>query len=72
MIPDVRHEALIEETAAFRREHAATFGFDLAAIYRDLKEAERLSGRTYSVRRPRRLPACPAETGVPAGARPDG
>ncbi|MGC1276439.1 MAG: hypothetical protein WBC44_22275 [Planctomycetaceae bacterium] len=55
MIPDVKHDDIIEEIQAFRREHAARFGFEIDAIFRDLKESERLSGRTYTRRSPRRL-----------------
>lgn len=44
--------------AAVRRtrdEHLAKFNYDLDAIYRDLKEREKSSGRTYI-----RLPARPS------------
>lgn len=60
MIPDVTHKAIIEEIQHFRREHAAKFGYDPEAIFRDLKEAERLSGRTYVQRPPRRIAESPA------------
>jgi hypothetical protein len=33
MIPDVKHDAIIEEIQSFRREHAERFGDDLEAIY---------------------------------------
>lgn len=55
MIPDVKHDAIIEEIQSFRREHAAQFDYDLDAIFSDLKDCERLSGRTYTHRSPRRL-----------------
>ena len=55
MIPDIKHDDIIEEIQSFRREHATRFGFAVDAIYRDLKESERLSGRTYTERQPRRL-----------------
>lgn len=35
------------EVRRIRTEHAARFHFDLQAIYRDLKEKEKNSGRTY-------------------------
>lgn len=46
---------MVDEVRKVRAEHAARFGFDLEAIYRDLKEKERTSGRAYVRYPPRRI-----------------
>jgi hypothetical protein len=38
-------DMIVEETRKIREEHAAKFGFDLKAIYEDLKEQEKQSSR---------------------------
>jgi hypothetical protein len=38
-------DTIVEETRRIREEHAARFNYDLEAIYRDLKEEEKKSGR---------------------------
>ena len=38
-------DRIVEETRKTREEHAAKFNYDLEAIYRDLKEQEKRSGR---------------------------
>jgi hypothetical protein len=49
--------SLVDEIRAEREAYAARFNYDLWAIYRDLKEQERKSGRTYlSLVAKRRLP----------------
>jgi hypothetical protein len=40
-------DPIVAEVRKTRGEHAARFHYDLEAIYRDLKEKERNSGRTY-------------------------
>ncbi len=40
-------DPIVEEVRRVREEYAARFNYDLDAIYRDLKEQEKLSGRTY-------------------------
>jgi len=55
-------DPIVAEIRKTRAEHAARFGYDLDAIYRDLKEKEKNSGRAY-VRYPPRT--CP-----PSVARP--
>lgn len=40
-------DPIVEEVRRIRDAHAARFGYDLDAIFRDIKEQERLSGRTY-------------------------
>ena len=49
-------DPIVAEVRKTRGEHAAKFHYDLEAIYRDLKERERDSGRTY-VRYPPRVSA---------------
>jgi hypothetical protein len=49
-------DPIVEETRKVREEHAARFDFDLEAIYRDLKEQEKLekqSGREVVSLRPK-------------------
>jgi hypothetical protein len=38
-------DPIVEEVRRIREEHAARFGYDLRAIYDDLKQTERRSGR---------------------------
>ena len=40
-------DPIVEEVRAFRAAHAAKFGYDLDAIFQDLKRCERESGRRY-------------------------
>jgi hypothetical protein len=48
-------DPIVEEVRKIREEHAARFGYDLKAIYDDLKETERRSGRKIVSLPPRRL-----------------
>ncbi len=59
----MKDDPIVAEIWRIRSEHAAKFNYDLDAIYRDLKERERNSGRTY-VR-------FPARTCTPVGANKD-
>ncbi len=47
-------DPIVAEVRKVRDRHAAKFNYDLDAIYRDLKEKEKGSGRSY-VRYPARL-----------------
>ncbi len=38
-------DTIVEEVRKAREAHAAHFGYDLKAIYNDLKESEKRSGR---------------------------
>jgi hypothetical protein len=38
-------DSIVEEVRKIRDEHAAKFHYDLALIYKDLKQQEKLSGR---------------------------
>jgi hypothetical protein len=40
-------DPIVAEVRKTRAQHAAKFHYDLEAIYRDLKEKERASGRKY-------------------------
>lgn len=48
------NDPIVAAVRQIRAEHAAKFHYDLQAIYRDLKEKEKNSGRTY-VRYPPRI-----------------
>lgn len=48
-------DPIVEEVRRIREEHAARFGYDLKAIYDDLKETERQSGRKIVSLSPKRL-----------------
>lgn len=47
-------DTIVDEVRRVREQYAARFGFDLDAIYRDLKERERRGEFTVVYRRPRR------------------
>ena len=47
-------DPIVEEIRRIRREHAEKFNFDLDAIFEDLKEAQRKSGRKAVALEPRR------------------
>jgi hypothetical protein len=54
-------DTIVEETRRMREEHAARFNYDLEAIYRDLKEEEKKSGREV-VTLPSKQPLQEAQT----------
>ena len=41
------NDPIVAEVRATRDRLAAKFGYDLSAIYRDIKEQERASGRAF-------------------------
>ena len=41
------NDPIVDEIRRVRDEYAARFNYDLDAIYRDLKEQEKKSGRTF-------------------------
>jgi hypothetical protein len=57
-------DPIVAEIRKIREEHAARFNYDLQAIFRDLKEQEAKSGRTF-----RSYPARRAEPVEAVGAR---
>lgn len=59
----MQDDPIVSEVRQVRQEHAARFGFDLDAIFQDLKEQERRSGATFV-----RFPARHLES-VERGAR---
>jgi hypothetical protein len=53
-------DLIVEEIRRIRQEHARKFNFDLDAIFNDLKEKQRKSGRktvTLAPRPPRPVPS---------------
>jgi hypothetical protein len=48
-------DPIVEEVRLARDAHAAKFNYDLQAIYRDLKEQEKQSGRTFVSYPPKRI-----------------
>jgi hypothetical protein len=55
------NDPIIAEVRAARDEHAARFGYDLKAIFRDIKARQQASGREFV-----RYPSRPAVTTVTA------
>ena len=49
-------DPIVEEVRRARDEYAARFNHDLKAIYADLKERERASGRRHVRFEPKRIP----------------
>jgi hypothetical protein len=47
-------DSVVQEVRAIREAYAKRFGYDLKAIYRDLKAKEQASGRQYVSFPPRR------------------
>jgi hypothetical protein len=48
-------DPIVAEVRKIRDEHAAQFGYDLRAIYCDIKEQEQKSGRRFVSYPPRRV-----------------
>jgi hypothetical protein len=48
-------DPIVDEVRRVRNEHAARFNYDLKAIYQDLKQEEKVSGRRYVRFEPARL-----------------
>jgi hypothetical protein len=49
------NDPIVDEIRKIRDIHAARFNYDLDAIYRDIKEQENKSGRTYVYFPPRKV-----------------
>ena len=58
-------DPIVAEVRKIRDRHAAKFNYDLDAIFRDLKEKEKTSGRAYVSFPPRRSQSKAAVTVVP-------
>jgi hypothetical protein len=56
------NDPIVAEVREVRERHAAQFNYDLDAIYRDLKEREKTSGRSYVHYAPRHCPSRPIGT----------
>lgn len=54
-MPKRTTDPIVAEIRAEREEHAARFGYDVQAIFDDIRAREKTSGRTY-VRYPPRRP----------------
>lgn len=53
-------DPIVAEVRATRDKHAAQFGYDLDAIFRDIREKQKASGReyvTFPPRKPKHKPA---------------
>jgi len=48
------NDPIVEEIRKYREQYAAKFGYDLAAICRDLRERQRACGREVVSRPPKR------------------
>ena len=57
-------DPIVDEVRKARAEHAAKFNYDLDAIFRDLEEKERASGRKYVRYQPRPVPVRDSEVAV--------
>jgi hypothetical protein len=51
----MHEDPIVAEVRRIREEHSARFGHDLDAIFRDIQERQRTSGRTYVSFPPRRI-----------------
>ncbi|GJD21051.1 hypothetical protein RIVM261_060070 [Rivularia sp. IAM M-261] len=51
----MKEDPIIEEIRQVREAHAAKFNYDLWAIYKDIKEYEKTSKRTYVSYPPKRI-----------------
>ena len=64
----MRNDPIVEEVRRIRDAHAAKFGYDLDAIFRDLKAKEKASGRQF-VRYPPRLTKTPQKAAAAQNPR---
>jgi hypothetical protein len=64
------NDPIVDEVRRVRDAHAARFNYDLDAIFRDIKEQEKKSGRVFVSFTPPKVepnPAAqPTEAGIPA------
>ncbi len=62
------NDPIVEEVRQAREAHAAQFGYDLRAIYEDIKKQQEASGKTFVSYPPRRIqPTMIAEPSQRAG-----
>jgi hypothetical protein len=61
----MRDDPIVEEVRRAREAHAAKFNYDLQAIYQDVKEQEKHSGRTFVSYPPKRISRAEKASAVP-------
>lgn len=59
----MQDDPIVEEVRRIREAYAAKFNYDLEAIFQDLKQQERESGRTFVSFPPRRISKPPGKHG---------
>jgi hypothetical protein len=65
-------DPIVDEVRRIRDEHAAKFNYDLDAIFQDIKEQERKSGRKFVSYPPRAIVPCiAAQPNAAASLAPD-
>jgi hypothetical protein len=64
-------DPIVAEIRRIREEYAARFNYDLWAMYEDLKEQERKSGRKFVSYPPRRIPPEDRTANEPAAKAAD-
>ena len=69
--PGQWEDPILSQIRRIREEHAARFNYDLWAIYEDLKEQERKSGRKFVSYPPRRIPPAERTAGPEEAERVD-
>lgn len=69
-------DPIVDEVRRVRDAHAARFNYNLDAIFQDIKDQERRSGRTFVTYPPRAVephpatPPLPSQTPVPGDSAP--
>ena len=67
------NDPIVDEVRRVRDAHAARFNYNLDAIFRDLKEQEKQSGRKFVSFGPRRIaPPAPLPPPMAGSAEPHG
>ncbi len=61
------NDPIVDEVRRFRDAHAARFNYDLDAIFRDIKEQEKMSGLKFVSYPPRRTEPTEALQPIRAG-----
>ena len=64
------NDPIVDEVRRIRDAHAARFNYDLDAIFRDIKEQEKKSGRKFVSFPPRKVEANQPVLPTPAAAGP--
>lgn len=65
------NDPIVDEVRRIRDAHAARFNYDLDAIFRDIQEKQKKSGRKYVSYPPIRIerkPALPTSASIPPAA----